>query len=108
MDDDLFASRAERTPEYYRHRFIAEQTRYLAWLANAERHIGESQRSVSRHLQRIRTRQANGLDTAEAERRLAVTQAGLADWQAYRAQLLCTIEQMDDRVNSSAPAEMAS
>ena len=96
MEDDLFASRAERTPEYYRRRFIAEQTRYLAWLADAEQHIVESERSVSRLSQRIRTRQAHGLDTAEAERRLPVTEAGLADWQDYRAYLLRIIKQMND------------
>jgi hypothetical protein len=108
MEDDLFASRAERTPEYYRRRFMSEQTRYLVWLADAEQHIVKGERCVSRHLQRVRTRQAKGLDTAEAERQLLVTQAGLADWQNYRAHLLRIIEQMNDRSSSSALARTTS
>src|SRR5215211_5633381 len=97
MEDDLLASRAERTPEYYRRRhFMAEQTRYLARLADAEQHIVERERRANRYWQRIGRRRASGLDTAEAGRRLLVTQTELAEWYAYREQLLRIIERISD------------
>src|SRR5215211_4507903 len=104
MQDELLVPPSKRTADYKRSHFLAEQAQYRARLAEAERHIVESERRVSRHLQRVRTRQAKGLDTAEAERQLLVTQAGLADWQNYRAHLLRIIEQMNDRSSSSALA----
>jgi hypothetical protein len=108
MQDELLIPPSKGTAEYQRSHLLAKQAQYVSRLADAERHIVESERRVSRHLQRIGTRQASGLDTAEAERRLLVTQAGLAEWQAYREQLLRAIEQMNDRSSSSALAKTAS